>query len=127
MTFAAEALVGLVARYGGERRLCLVDLTDADITENIAAAAERMQVPVTIWQGHRVQVLGVPPGSGARHALAFALARPQVRAADYAAAAGLSITNASSRLNRLWSSGCLLRRAGSASSGGAEYVYRPIG
>jgi hypothetical protein len=102
VTFAAAAIVGLIEEHRTRARLCLVNLADADLIENIAAAAGRAQVPVTIWTGEGVQVLGLTPGSAGHDALAFALARPQgVRAADFARAAGVSIANASSRFKQL--------------------------
>lgn len=126
--FASEAIVGLIKDYRDQMQMCLVELTDPDVTENIAAAADRMNVPVTIWNGHLVQIASLSPGSALHDALAFALARPKgVRSADFAAASGISITNASSRFKQLWDRGFLLRSEGLAKSGGAEFVYRPIG
>lgn len=128
VSFATEAIALLVARNRGARQICLTELADVDVRENIAAAAERTQVAITVWTGVTVEVLGLGPGAAVQDALAFALARPQgVRAAEYAAACGLSIANASSRLKQLWERGFLLRQPGSAGSGGVEFLYRPIG
>ena len=128
ITFASEAIVGLIDHYRSTAYLCLSHLTDEDIIDNIAAAAERANVPLTIWNNQGAAVLGMEEGSADHDALLFALARPLgVRAAEYAAAAGVSITNASSRFKRLWEKRILLRTRASAPSGGAEFVYRPIG
>lgn len=92
------AIVGLVEHCRPDIRVCLVNVADADVAENIAAAAERMAAPVTIWTKGSAGILGPAPHTALGDALAFSLARPAgVRACDYAPAAGISITNASSR------------------------------
>lgn len=125
--FAGEAIVEVIRQYRSARPICLVGAGDEDILGNIAAAARERKTPVTVWRAGSAQILGGPRTRTAQDALAFALARPSVRAAEYAESAGISITNASSRLHRLWAAGCLLRDATTAPSGGTEYVYRPIG
>lgn len=127
VAFASEALVGLIKDSGGIKPICLVDLADHDIRENIAAAAERMKVPLTVWNGAQAEVLGPAPSLGTRDALAFALARAQVRAAEFAQVAGISTANASTKFRQLWDEGFLIRSDGTSPSGGAEYLYRRIG
>lgn len=127
VAFVSSALVSLVQQYLGTKSICLVTVTDSDVLENIAAAADRMEVPVTVWNGHVAQVFGLSPRFAAYDALTFALARSEVRATEYAAATGVSITSASSRFKHLWEKGFLARREGTAKSGGSEFVYRPIG
>jgi hypothetical protein len=126
VAFAFEAIVGLAAAHGGARPFCVIDLADPDIRANLAAAADQFPFPVMTWNGQQGEALGLRPGSAAHDALAFALARPEVRAAEFSAAAGVSISNASSRFHNLWARGLLLREASMASSGGKEYVYRPV-
>lgn len=126
--FASVAIVGLVEHCQPDIHVCLVNVTDADVAENITAAAERMAVPVTVWNDGNPGILGPAPRSALGDALAFAFTRPAgVRACDYAPAAGISITNASSRFKELWERGYLLRQQTVASSGGTEFIYRPIG
>lgn len=127
VTFASTVIVELIRQCLGKRAMCLVKLANDDVFENIAAAAVRMKVPVTIWHDGQVQVVGPLPSPGLREALAFALARDEVRAATFAAASGLAIANASTRFKQLWEQGFLMRREGYAASGGPEYVYRRIG
>ena len=95
--------------------------------ENIAAAAERMGVAVTIWNRDRVIVAGRAPSSGNRVALDYALARAEVRTSEFAHTAGISVANASTKFKQLWQQGFLLRQDGLASSGGPEFRYRRIG
>jgi hypothetical protein len=127
VAFAAEAIVGLVADHRGKRPICVVDLADPDLRTNLAAAAQQVKVPVMVWNGHNGDALGLRPGSALHQALVFALGRTAVRAAEFAEAAKVSISNASTRLYKLWTMGLLQRSKGSASSGGKEYVYRPVG
>ena len=124
--FAAEAIVGLVADHCGSRPICVVDLSDADLRANLAAAAQQSRVSVMVWQGAEGEALGLRAGSAAHQALTFALRRGEVRAADFSAEAGVSISNASTRFNKLWRASLLLRQEHTASSGGKEYVYRPV-
>lgn len=126
VTCASAGLVAVVQHYLGSRAICLINLADGDVLENIAAAAGRMKVPVTVWNKMDGKVVGLAPDSALYHAMSFALSRPEVRAGEYAAASGLSLTNASSRLKQLWEKGLLLRTEVSATSGGVEFVYRPL-
>jgi hypothetical protein len=128
VSFASEAVVELVRRYRGRRGICLVDLDNSEVVENIDAAAERVKVPVTIWEGNSARVVGLEPSSGNREALEFALTRPAVRAAEFAESVrGISIANASTKFKQLWEQGFLIRSDGSADSGGVEFIYRRIG
>ncbi len=127
VTFASTVIVELVRQNFGKRAMYVVKIANDEVFENIAAAAERMKVPVTIWLGDTAQVVGLEPVCGSRETLAYVLARDSVRTADYAAASGLSAANASTRLKQLWEQGFLMRDERSAASGGMEYVYRRIG
>ena len=127
VTFASTALVELVRQNLGRRAICLTRAENDDIVENIAAAAERLEVPVTLWKGEHARVIGLSPGPRLVEALHYTLERREVRVSEYAAACGISSTNASNRLRQLWEQGFLLRCEGSARSGGLEHIYRRIG
>jgi hypothetical protein len=127
VTFAGVVIAGTVKHYLGAKGICLTDLADLDLAENIAAAAHRAGVPIAAWNGQVGQILGPAPTAGTRDALAFAMERPDVRARDVAEAHKLSVANASTKLKQLWEQGYLLRGEGSAPSGGTEYVYCRIG
>lgn len=124
---AAEVLIGLIQDGQATHSYCLVDLGDSDVRENIAAAAERAKVPLTAWTGAAPTILGPEPSRGNRGALAFALERPEVRAAEFAAIAEISTANASMKFRQLWTEGFLLRSEDTAPSGGTEFIYRRIG
>jgi hypothetical protein len=128
ISFASETIVELARRYKGSKGFCLVDLDDADIVENWEAAATKKGQPIAVWAKGNGRVIGAEPSQGNRAALAFALSRPQVRAAEFAEATrGMSIANASTKFKQLWEQGFLLRRESVADSGGVEFVYQRIG
>lgn len=127
VTFAAEVVVEPVRRYLGIKSISVVHAQDSDIAENVAAAALRERVPVTIWVRDVPEIVGPPPREGNHAALHLALKREGVRAADIAGALGISISGASNKLKQLWETGYLMRDAGVAQSGGPEFVYRRIG
>lgn len=127
-SFASEAIVELVRRYRGSKGICLVNLSDPDIRFDIDVAAEKVNVPVTVWNGNKIEVLGSKPSAGNRGAFEFALARPQARAAEFAETmGGMSIANASTKFKQLWEQGFLLRSESAADSGGVEFLYQRIG
>jgi hypothetical protein len=124
--FAFEAIVGLAADHCGKRPFCVTDLTDSDLRANLRAAAEQFPFAVMAWDGHQAEALGLRAGSAPHQALTFALARGSACAAEFAAAAGVSISNASTRFNNLWARGLLQRTESTARSGGREYLYHPV-
>jgi hypothetical protein len=125
ISFASETIVEIARRYRGRKGFCFGDVVDTDQRENWDAAALRADQPITSWDnsGHP-STLGPQPSEGNSDAYRFALTRPEVRAAEYAASVkGISITNASSKFKQLWEQGFLLRRDFGSQSGGVEYVY----
>lgn len=124
ISFASETVVELARRYRAGKGFCFVDLTDADMEENFAAAAERSKQPLMAWTGSKGRVVGPQPSQGLADAFAYAMSKSEVRASDYAASASnVSITNASTKFKQLWEAGYLLRQEGTAASGGVEFVY----
>lgn len=126
-SFASEAIVEVIGRYRKSKGICLVDLSNSAIRLNIDLAAERIGVPVTVWNGKEVEVIGLRPSAGNREPLDYALGRSEVRAAAFADVAGISIANASTKFKQLWEQGFLMRIEGAADSGGVEFSYRRIG
>lgn len=128
ISFASETIVELARRYRGLKGFCLVDALDTDMVENWEAAAAKKGQPILVWDGERARALGVEPSSGNRDALAFAMSRSPSRAAEFAEGReDMSIANASAKFKQLWQQGFLLRREGSAGSGGTEFIYHRIG
>lgn len=128
ISFASETIVEIARRYRGRKGFCLADLADTDQRENWDAAAQRTHQPIVSWDiSGQPTTLGPQPSEGNSDAYRFALARSEVRAAEYAESTkGISITNASSKFKQLWEQGFLLRRDVGAQSGGVEYVYHRI-
>jgi hypothetical protein len=128
ISFASETIVELARRYRGSKGFCFIEMLDADMTENWDAAAARKTQPLLTWSRGKGRVLGVRPSQGTLAAFEFAMDRPRVRAAEFAAATrGMSIANASTKFKQLWELGFLLRREDVAESGGVEYSYYRIG
>ncbi len=126
-SFASEAIVELVRRYRCNKGICLVDLLDPELRFNIDLAAARVNVPVAIWNGNVIEMIGGQPSQGNREALEYALKRPYARAAELADTLSLSIANASTKFKQLWEQGFLMRSESAADSGGVEFLYRRIG
>jgi hypothetical protein len=128
ISFASETVVELSRRYRQAKGFCFFDLTDPDMLENWEAAAQRKGQPICVWNDKDARIIGLEPSRGSSSALRFAMDRPAVRAADFAAATqGMSIANASTKFKQLWEHGFLLRREQAAESGGVEFVYYRIG
>ena len=128
ISFASETIIELARRYRGTKGFCLVDLSDEDLIENWDAAAAKKSQPILVWRGRTARILGCEPSAGNREAYEFALSRPQVRAVEFASLnKGMSVANASMKFKQLWEQGFLLRREGTADSGGVEFVYHRIG
>jgi hypothetical protein len=126
-SFASEAIVELIRRYLGRKGICLVDLFDPTVRFNIDIAAAKVNVPVTVWNDGKIEVIGGEPSSGNRGAFEFALSHHQARAAEFASVASISIANASTKFKQLWEQGFLMRSESAADSGGVEFVYRRVG
>lgn len=127
VSFASETVVELIRRYLGKKGFCLVDLRDRDMQENWDAAATRKAVALMAWNGDgRPHVLGLQPTSGTLSAFRYALEVGMARASSFAAEEGISLSNASMKLKKLWEQGFLLRREETAETGGLEFVYYPI-
>jgi hypothetical protein len=126
ISFASETVVELARRYRRFKGFCLIDLSDADLIENLDAAAKKKDQPIVVWTGKSAEVIGAEPSEGTREAFQFAMTRAQARATDFAARKGVSIANASMKFKQLWEQGFLLRRESVADSGGVEFIYRRI-
>jgi hypothetical protein len=127
VTFARETIIAMVQYHLRHHGICLTQPTSADVVDNIAAAAERAGVPVTVWRGDIPEIVGPPPSGGAVPAFKVALAQSQIRAAGLAQTLGISLTNASTKLKQLWDSGYLMRDEVASATGGNEFVYSRIG
>jgi hypothetical protein len=128
ISFASETIVELARCYRGTKGFYLDDLNDPDMMENWDAAARKASQPLMVrGTDGQMRALGLEPSSGNLAAFRFALERASARASELAAAAQISLTNASTKLKQLWEQGFLLRRENLASSGGIEFEYFRIG
>ncbi|MCW5203750.1 hypothetical protein VU12_12540 [Desulfobulbus sp. US4] len=126
-SFASESLVELARRYCGHKGFYLSEPIDADIVENVGAAAEKKKQPLIVWDKEEYRIIGMSPSRGAVNALNFALQRETTRAAEFIKEnKEITIANASMKFKQLWQQGFLLRREDISESGGVEYVYYRI-
>jgi hypothetical protein len=127
-SFASETVVEVAKRFRKEKGICIIDLDDEDLIENIDLAASKKGQPIFVWRQGTARLVGLQPSQGVRDALVFALARESVRSAEYAEARkDMSVSNASMKFRSLWTDGFLLRHEGASESGGVEHVYSRIG
>lgn len=126
-SFASEAIAEVIARFRKKVGIYLAELADGGIKLNIDLAAERIDVPVLVSNDGAIEVIGMKPSSGNRQALEYAWTKGEVRAAEFADIAGISIANASTKYKQLWEQGFLMRIDSAADSGGVEFLYRRIG
>ena len=123
ISFASETVVEIARRYRGSKGFCLEHVEDDDMLENWDAAAQRKAQPLMVWSEGECRVIGVQPTPGNAAAFQFALKRGRVRAAEFTAASGIPVANASIKFKQLWEQGFLLRREDHAPSGGREFLY----
>jgi len=123
ISFASESVVEVARKFRGSKGFAVADVPDADMLENLEAAAARAHQPLMVNKEGRMIVIGLQPSQGSTEAFRFALTHPMVRAAQFAAAAQMPIANASMKFKQLWEQGFLLRRESVAESGGVEFVY----
>jgi hypothetical protein len=127
MSFWSETVVELAKRFRPSKGVCVVDLADDDMIENLDAAAARKDQPIFIWAGESAKLAGPAPKQGMRDALDFALSRPKVRSTEFAETRqGVSVPNASMKFRSLWEDGYLMRSESASDTGGVEFVYRRV-
>lgn len=126
MSFSSESVVELARRFRRIKGFCLVNLTDADLLENVDAACVKKGQPMLVVREGISGTIGPNPSEGTREAFDFAMNHPQVRASELASEKGISLPNASMKLRALWDQGFLLRRETIANTGGVEYVYNRV-
>jgi hypothetical protein len=127
ISFASESVVELARRFRGSKAFVITDVADADMIENLEAAAARKHQPLVIRLDGSTRVIGLQPSKGNTEAFQFAQTHQTVRAAQFAAANNMPIANASMKFKQLWEQGFLLRRESVAESGGIEYEYFRLG
>ena len=123
ISFSSEAIVELARRFRRIKGFCLVDLTDADLRENVDAACMKKGQPMLVVRKGISDLIGPNPSEGRREAFDFAMKHTQVRASELASALGISLPNASMKLKALWDQGFLLRHETIPDTGGVEYLY----
>lgn len=126
-SFASETIIELAWRYRGSKGFCFVDLANKDMIENWDAAASRREQPIISWHGDMYETMGPKPSPGNQEAFDFAMARDVTRASEFWKTSSKgSLQSASMKFKLLAEQGFLLRRGGTADTGGLEFQYHRI-
>lgn len=125
-SFPRESFVALAKRYAGEKAFSITGAASADLLENVDAAAQKLGMPMVVWDGQgNWSLIGPPPSPGLKAVFDIAMAEGEVTTAmliktphELGAA-----NNISNKLKQLTEAGYLVRREDSSVSGGKEYRY----
>ncbi|MBF9016729.1 MULTISPECIES: DNA-binding protein [unclassified Oceanispirochaeta] len=125
-SFPRESIMEIVRRYKGDRGICLTEVTNPDLIDNLDAAALKKEIPMFIWNDNEYQIIGKEPKLGLKAVLELALSKPSITAAEVAKELELKLNNASMKLKQLVTEGLLVRQEEIAPSGGKEFYYYRI-
>src|SRR5271155_4300829 len=67
-SFASETVVEVARHFKKEKGICIVDLDDENIIENIDLAASKKGHPIFIWRQGKGRLIGLQPSQGVRDA-----------------------------------------------------------
>lgn len=129
VSFFRECVIYAVKRYSKQIAFFVFGITDEDLIDNLHGAAISGDQRLTCWVGNECRFVGPEPSTSGRALLDLIINshKTTTTTAEVAAALGISVQNASTRLKRLTDEGFLLRTEASADSGGKEFVYQIIG
>ncbi len=125
-SFPRESIMEVARRYKGDKGICLTDVTNPDLIDNLDAAALKKEIPMFIWNDNEYQIIGTEPKLGIKAVLELAISKPSITAAEVAKELELKLNNASMKLKQLVTGGFLIRQEEIAPSGGKEFYYYRI-
>ncbi|OBT05493.1 hypothetical protein A9267_16735 [Shewanella sp. UCD-FRSSP16_17] len=129
-SFGREGIVKVAKHFRKTKGLCLVDIEDEEVLENLISGVARLEQPIPYYVEDELNLvhankIGTPSKSNAQ-VYEYTLKRELTNAHDISEAFELKINNASNKLKILFEEGFLLRKEDKSSSGGIEYFYYPI-
>ncbi|WP_138955502.1 hypothetical protein [Vibrio rotiferianus] len=129
-SFGREGIVKVAKHFRKTKGLCLVDIEDEEILENLLSGIARLEQPIPYYVEDELRLvhenkIGTPSKSNTQ-VYEYTLKRELTNAHDISEAFELKINNASNKLKILFEEGFLLRKEEKSSSGGIEYFYYPI-
>ena len=101
-------------------------LRNKDLIDNWQYGAEAKEQPLLIRHEDKQLWIGPKVNSATQELLDFIYEQPKVTTSLIANHFNVSIPNASMKLKKLFNQGYILGEKETASSGGHEFVYRPI-
>jgi len=125
-TFAREAILRLVKMFSKSRWICVTDIADRDLLDNLAYSAESNEAPLTVCVEGEWKIVGVKLSSTAEKLIELILTEGRVSTARAAEKLGISIPNASTTMKRFYEQGLFFRCEEIAETGGIEYRYQAI-
>ena len=125
-SFPRESIVSLAKNFRGEKAFYLTNFKNKDLIDNWQYGAEAKKQPLLIKHEDKQLWIGPKVNSATQELLDFIYEQPRVTTSLIANHFDVSIPNASMKLKKLFNQGYILGEKETASSGGHEFVYRPI-
>lgn len=125
-SFPRESIVSLAKNFRGEKAFYLTNFKNKDLIDNWQYGAEAKEQPLLIRHEDKHLWIGPKVNSATQELLDFIYEQPRVTTSLIANHFDVSIPNASMKLKKLFNQGYILGEKETASSGGYEFVYRPI-
>lgn len=129
-SFAREAIVKLAKSFRMKRGVCLVNIVNEDVIDNILGPVLRLDQPVPFYQDGALHHVGFnkigTPSKTNQKIFEFIATRDLTTANEIVDKFQLKLSNASTKLKSLFEEGFILRKEQKSSSGGIEYFYFAI-
>lgn len=125
-SFPRESIVSLAKNLRGEKAFYLTNFKNKDLIDNWQYGAEAKEQPLLIHHESKKFWIGPKVNSATQELLDFIYEQQKFTTSLIANHFDVSIPNASMKLKKLFNQGYILGEKETASSGGHEFVYRPI-
>ncbi|RWX52889.1 winged helix-turn-helix domain-containing protein [Photobacterium chitinilyticum] len=129
-SFAREGIVKVAKHFRMQKGVCLVDMQNEEILENLFSGIARLKQPIPYYFEGKLQLVhedkvGAPSKTNAP-IYHYVLDRELSTASEVADKFDLKVNNASTKLKALYEEGFLLRKEEKSATGGIEFFYFAI-
>lgn len=129
-SFAREAIVKLAKSLRMKRGICLVNILNEDVIDNILGPVARLEQPIPYYQQNQLKhvdckKIGAPSKTN-KQIFEYIASRGLTTANEVVDEFDLKLSNASTKLKSLFEEGFILREEKKSTSGGIEYFYYAI-
>lgn len=125
-SFPRESVISLAKNLRCEKGFYLTNFKNKDLLDNWRYGAEAKEQPMLVHHDDKKIWIGPKINSATQELLDFIYEQSRVTTSIIANHFDVSIPNASMKLKKLFNQGYILGEKETASSGGYEFVYRPI-